>query len=250
MPTLNSATRNHLLMALPSADLDRLFPQLELVSMPLGEILYESSVPLQYVYFPTTSIVSLFYALDDHTSTEIAVVGNEGALGISQLIVDEIKPSRAVVQRAGYGYRLQVRLLRYEFNRAGPVLRLLLRYARALSAQMKQAASCHRHHSFEQQLCRWLLLNMDRLSSNASSVTRDVITNKFGGCYEAVMEATRKLEDAGLVCYRDRRIEVLDRAGLEQMACECYAVIKTECDRLIADMACGDRCHTVVPSET
>jgi CRP-like cAMP-binding protein len=250
MPTLNSATRNHLLAALPSADLDRLFPQLELVSMPLGEILYESSVPLEYVYFPTTSIVSLFYALEDGASAEIAVVGNEGALGISQLIVDEIKPSRAVVQRAGYGYRLQVRLLQYEFNRAGPVLRLLLHYARALSTQMKQTAACHRHHSVEQQLCRWLLLNTDRLSSNALGVTRDLVTNIFGGRHDAVMEATRKLEGAGLICYRDRRIEVLDRAGLEQVACECYAVIKTECDRLFADMSCGDLRHTTGPSET
>lgn len=241
MPTPDSAPHNQLLAALPAAELERLLPQWELVPMPLGEVLYKSGEPLQYVYFPTTSVVSLFYLLENGVSAEIALVGNEGALGISQLIVDKIKPCRAVVQSAGHGYRLKVQLLQYELNRAGPVLRLLLHYAQTLSAQMKQTAACNQHHPVEQQLCRWLLLSLDRFSSNTLSMTQDLIMNIFGGHYEGVIEAARNLQQAGLICYSSDRIEVLDRPGLEQMACECYAIVKTRWDRLLADISRGDR---------
>lgn len=240
MPTPDRATHNQLLSALPAAEFDRLFPQMELVSMSLGEVLYKSGEPLQYVYFPTTSVVSLFYLLENGASAEIALVGNEGALGISQLIIDEIKPGRAVVQRGGDGYRLKVQLLQYEINRAGPVLRLLLHYAQTLSAQMKQTAVCNRHHPVEQQLCRWLLLSLDRFSSNSFSMTQDLIMTMFGGHYEGLVEAARNLQRAGLICYSSGCIEGLDRPGLEQLACECYAIVKTGWDRLLADISRGD----------
>jgi len=245
MPTPDSAPHNHLLAALPAAELERLLPQSELVPMSLGEVLYKSGEPLQYVYFPTTSVVSLFYLLENGASAEIALVGNEGALGISQLIVDKIKPCRAVVQSAGHGYRLKVRRLQYELNRAGPVLRLLLHYAQTLSAQMKQTAVCNQHHPVEQQLCRWLLLSLDRFSSNTLSMTQDLITNTFGGHYERVIEAARNLQQAGLIHYGGDRIEVLNRPGLEQIACECYAIVKTGWDRLLADISRGDRCRNL-----
>ena len=241
MPTPDSAPHNQLLAALPTAELERLRAQWELVPMSLGEVLYKSGEPLQYVYFPTTSVVSLFYLLENGESAEIALVGNEGALGISQLIVDEIKPCRAVVQSAGHGYRLNVQLLRYEFNRAGPVLRLLLHYAQTLSAQMKQTAMCNQHHPVEQQLCRWLLLSLDRFSSNTVRTTQDLMKNIFGERSEGVIEAARNLQQAGLIRYGSDCIEVLDRPGLEQLACECYAIVKTGWDRLLADISLGDR---------
>ena len=208
--------------------------------MPLGEALYESGGHLHHVYFPTTSIVSLLYVLADGASAEIAVVGNEGILGISLFMGGETTPSRAVVQSAGYGYRLKAQLLKQEFNRAGPVLHLLLRYTQALITQMAQTAVCNRHHSVEQQLCRWLLLSLDRLSSDSLTMTQELIANMLGVRREGVTEAAGNLQRAGLIRYSRGRIEVLDRPALEQAVCECYAVVKTEFDRLLSDIPRGD----------
>jgi CRP-like cAMP-binding protein len=240
MPTPHSPTQNHLLAALPAAEFGRLSPHLELVTMPLGEALYESGGHLQHVYFPTTSIVSLLYVLEDGASAEIAVVGNEGILGISLFMGGDTTPSRAVVQSAGHGYRLKAQLLLQEFNRAGPVLHLLLRYTQALITQMSQTAVCNRHHSVEQQLCRWLLLSFDRLSSDSLTMTQELIANMLGVRREGVTEAAGKLQRAGLIRYSRGHIEVLDRPGLEQAVCECYAVVKLEFDRLLADIPHGD----------
>ncbi len=211
--------------------------------MPLGEALYESGGHLHHVYFPTTSIVSLLYVLADGASAEIAVVGNEGILGISLFMGGETTPSRAVVQSAGYGYRLKAQLLKQEFNRAGPVLHLLLRYTQALITQMTQTAVCNRHHSVEQQLCRWLLLSLDRLSSDSLTMTQELIANMLGVRREGVTEAAGNLQRAGLIRYSRGRIEVLDRPGLEKAVCECYAVVKTEFDRLLSDIPRGDPGH-------
>jgi len=240
MPTPHSPTQNHLLAALPAAEFDRLAAHLELARMPLGEALYESGGRLGHVYFPTTAIVSLLYVLENGASAEIAVVGNEGILGISIFMGGETTPSRAVVQSAGYGYRLAAQLLKQEFNRAGPVLRLLLRYTQALITQMAQTAVCNRHHSVEQQLCRWLLLSLDRLSSDSLSMTQELIANMLGVRREGVTEAAGKLQRAGLIRYSRGRIEVLDRPGLEKAVCECYAVVKTEFERLLSDIPRGD----------
>ena len=208
--------------------------------MPLGEALYESGELLQHVYFPTTSIVSLLYVMEDGASAEIAVIGNEGILGISLFMGGETTPSRAVVQSAGHGYRLKARLLKQEFNRAGPVMRLLLRYTQALITQMAQTAVCNRHHSVEQQLCRWLLLSLDRLSSNELTMTQELIANMLGVRREGVAEAAGKLQRAGLIRYSRGRITVLDRPRLEQATCECYAGVKKEFDRLLSDFPLGD----------
>ena len=203
--------------------------------MPLGEALYESGGRLQHVYFPTTSIVSLLYVLEDGASAEIAVVGNEGILGIALFMGGETTPSRAVVQSAGFGYRLKAQILKQEFNRAGPVMHLLLRYTQALITQMTQTAVCNRHHSVEQQLCRWLLLSLDRLSSDALTMTQELIANMLGVRREGVTEAAGNLQRLGLIRYTRGRIEVLDRPGLEKAVCECYAVVKKEDDRLLVD---------------
>ena len=243
MPALHSPTQNHLLAALPVAEFERLAPYLELVPMPLGEALYESGGRLQHVYFPTTSIVSLLYVMEDGASAEIAVVGNEGILGISLFMGGETTPSRAVVQSSGYGYRLQAQLLKQEFNRAGPMLHLLLRYTQALITQMAQTAVCNRHHSVEQQLCRWLLLSLDRLSSKSLTMTQELIANMLGVRREGVTEAAGKLQRTGLIRYNRGHIEVLDRPGLENAVCECYAVVKREFDRLLADIPQGDPSH-------
>ncbi len=232
--------QNHLLAALPDAEFLRLSPHLERVTMPLGEALYESGGQLQHVYFPTTSIVSLLYVLEDGASAEIAVVGNEGILGISLFMGGETTPSRAVVQSAGHGYRLKAHLLKQEFNRAGPVLQLLLRYTQALITQMTQTAVCNRHHSVEQQLCRWLLLSLDRLSSNSLTMTQELIANMLGVRREGVTEAAGKLQRAGLIRYSRGHIEVLDRAALEREVCECYSVVKKEFDRLLRDIPHAD----------
>ena len=245
VPAQPTPRQNHLLDALPAAEFDRLSPHLELVAMPLGEALYESGGQLQHVYFPTTSIVSLLYVLANGASAEIAVVGNEGILGISLFMGGETTPSRAVVQSAGYGYRLKAQLLKQEFNRAGPVLHLLLRYTQALITQMAQTAVCNRHHSVEQQLCRWLLLSLDRLSSDSLSMTQELIANMLGVRREGVTEAAGNLQRAGLISYSRGRIEVLDRPGLEKAVCECYAVVKTEFDRLLSDIPRGDPFHTL-----
>ena len=201
--------------------------------MPLGQVLYESGSRLRHVYFPTTSIVSLLYVLENGASAEIAVVGNEGILGIALFMGGETTPSRAVVQSAGYGYRLKAQLLKQEFNRAGPVLHLLLRYTQALITQMAQTAVCNRHHSVEQQLCRWLLLSLDRLQSNHLEMTQELIANMLGVRREGVTEAAGKLQNAGLIRYSRGRIEVIDRKALEAQACECYAAVKRESDRLL-----------------
>jgi CRP-like cAMP-binding protein len=235
MSSPHNAKQNHLLAALPAAEWERLSPHLELVPMPLGEALYESGGHLQHVYFPTTSIVSLLYVMQDGASAEIAVVGNEGILGISLFMGGETTPSRAVVQSAGYGYRLKAPLLKQEFNRAGPVLHLLLRYTQALITQMAQTAVCNRHHSVEQQLCRWLLLSLDRLETHELTMTQELIANMLGVRREGVTEAAGNLQRAGLIRYSRGRITVLDRPRLEQEVCECYAVVKKEFDRLLAD---------------
>lgn len=240
MPSPHNPLQNHLLSSLPTAEYERLFPHLELVAMPLGEVLYESGGQLKHVYFPTTSIVSMLYVLENGASAEIAVVGFEGILGISLFMGGETTPSRAVVQSAGYGYRLKAKLLMQEFNRAGPLLHLLLRYTQALITQMTQTAVCNRHHSVEQQLCRWLLLSLDRLTSEDLSMTQELIANMLGVRREGVTEAAGKLQRAGLIRYSRGHIEVLDRPGLEEVVCECYSVVKKEYDRLISDIEHGD----------
>ena len=206
---------------------------MESISLKLGEVLYEPGVPLRYVYFPTTSIISLLYVMEDGASAEIAIVGNEGILGVSLFMGGESTPSRAVVQSAGHGFRLKAGLLKMEFGRFGPTMHLLLRYTQALITQMAQTAVCNRHHSVDQQLCRWLLLSLDRLSSNELSMTQELIANMLGVRREGVTEAAGKLQNAGLINYRRGRITVLDRPGLEARSCECYQVVKTEFDRLL-----------------
>ncbi|ACT51899.1 MULTISPECIES: Crp/Fnr family transcriptional regulator [Methylovorus] len=228
--------QNHLLDALPAPELARLQPHLELVKMPLGLALYESGGQLHHVYFPTTAIVSLLYVMADGASAEIAVVGNEGILGIALFMGGETTPSRAVVQSEGYGYRLKAQLLKDEFNRAGPVMRLLLRYTQALITQMAQTAVCNRHHSVEKQLCRWLLLSLDRLPGNELSMTQELIANMLGVRREGVTEAAGKLQRDGLIEYSRGHIMVLDRPGLETRVCECYQVVKTEFDRLLPSL--------------
>jgi len=233
MSDLHDPHQNHLLDALLMAEYDRLSPHLELIEMPLGEALYESGQKLKHVYFPTTSIVSLLYVMEDGASAEIAVVGNEGILGVSLFMGSDTTPSRAIVQSAGHGYRLKAQLLKDEFNRAGPVMRLLLRYTSALITQMAQTAACNRHHSVEQQLCRWLLLSLDRLSTDELTMTQELIANMLGVRREGVTEAPGKLHRAGLINYSRGHIKVLNRPGLEAPVCECYQVVKTEFDRLL-----------------
>jgi CRP-like cAMP-binding protein len=236
-PAVHSPRQNHLLDALPTSDYERLAPHLELILMKLGDVLYESGDQLRYVYFPTTCIVSLLYLMKDGASAEIAVVGNEGILGISVFMGGNTTPSRAIVQAAGYAYRLKADLLKNEFERYGPTMHLLLRYAQALITQMAQTAVCNRHHSVDQQLCRWLLLCLDRLSSNEISMTQELIANMLGVRREGATEAAGHLQKAGLIDYHRGRITVLDRSGLEARSCECYAVVKKEFDRLLPDVA-------------
>ena len=237
MPTPHSPKQNYLLAALPATEFERLSPHLERVPMRLGEALYESGGRLRHVYFPTNSIVSLLYVMEDGASAEIAVVGNEGVLGIALFMGGETTPSRAVVQSAGYGYRLEAQLLKQEFNRAGPMMHLLLRYTQALITQMAQTAVCNRHHSVEQQLCRWLLLSLDRLSTQELTMTQQLIANMLGVRREGVTEAAGKLQEAELIRYNRGRITVLDRPGLEARSCECYRVVKTEFDRILPYVA-------------
>jgi CRP-like cAMP-binding protein len=237
MSSPHSPKQNHLLDALPAGDYDRLQSHLELVPMALGDVLYESGAKLRYVYFPTTSIVSLLYVMEDGASAEIAIVGNEGMLGISLFMGGDTTPSRAVVQSAGYGFRLKADLLKNEFERFGPTMHLLLRYTQALITQMAQTAVCNRHHSVDQQLCRWLLLSLDRLQTNDLTMTQELIANMLGVRREGVTEAAGKLQDAGLIHYRRGQISVVDRPGLEARVCECYQVVKTEFDRLLPYVA-------------
>lgn len=240
MPLSHSPFQNHLLAALPAAEFKRLEADLELVQMPLGDVLYESGCKLHHVYFPTTSIISLLYVLEDGASAEIAVVGNEGILGISLFMGGDTTPSRAVVQSAGWGYRLKAHLMKDEFKRAGPLMYLLLRYTQALITQMTQTAVCNRHHSIEQQLCRWFLLSLDRLSGHSLTMTQDLIANNLGVRREGVTEAAGKLQRAGYIRYSRGHITVLDRPGLELRVCECYQVVKLEFDRLLSEILPGD----------
>jgi CRP-like cAMP-binding protein len=233
MPSPHDPHQNHLLAALPADEYARLLPDLEWVPMPLGHVLYEPGVQMRHVYFPTTAIVSLLYVMEDGASAEIAVVGNEGVVGVSLFMGGESTTSRAVVQSDGHAYRLKAQLLKDEFFRAGPMQRLLLRYTQALLTQMAQTAVCNRHHSLDQQFCRWLLLSLDRLSSNELVMTQELIAAMLGVRREGVTEAAGNVQRAGLIQYNRGRITVLDRPGLEARACECYAVVKREFDRLL-----------------
>ena len=224
---------NALLAALPEPEWERWGPQLESVDMPLGQVLYESGNTLTHVYFPITSIVSLLYVMEDGASAEIAVVGNEGLVGISLFMGGGSTPSRAVVQSAGRGLRLKAQMMKDEFNKNGPVLHLLLRYTQALLTQMAQTAVCNRHHSLDQQLCRWLLLSLDRLQGDELVMTQELIANMLGVRRGGVTEGALKLQEAGLIRYSRGRITVRDRPGLEKRTCECYAVVKKEYDRLL-----------------
>ena len=209
---------------------------MDLVKLALGEVLYESGEQLHHVYFPTTAIISLLYVMENGASAEIAIVGNEGILGISLFMGGETTPSRAVVQSAGFGYRLKASLIKSEFNRAGQVQRLLLRYTQALITQMAQTAVCNRHHTVEQQLCRWLLLSLDRLASDELTMTQELIANMHGVRREGVTEAASKLQKAGLIKYTRGKITVIDRPNLELRCCECYEVVKLEFDRLLPSL--------------
>ena len=233
MSTSHDPRQNHLLAALPVADFERLQSGLRLVPLPLGDVLYESGSELRHVYFPTTAIVSLLYLMADGASAEIAVVGNEGIIGVALFMGGETTPSRAVVQSAGYAYQLTGNLLKEEFNQGGAMQHLLLRYTQALLTQMAQTAVCNRHHSVNQQLCRWLLLSLDRLRSNELRMTQELIANMLGVRREGVTAAAGELQRAGVIRYARGKITVLDRAKLEQLSCECYSVVKKETDRLL-----------------
>ncbi|MET0380124.1 MAG: Crp/Fnr family transcriptional regulator [Spongiibacteraceae bacterium] len=233
MPITPTPQQNHLLAALSADVQTRLFPHLERVPLPLGKVLCESGDVLRHVYFPTDCIVSLLYVMESGASAEIAVAGNEGLVGVSLFMGGETTPSRAVVQSSGSAYRLSSQRVKDEFDRHGDMLHLMLRYTQALITQMAQTAVCNRHHSIEQQLCRWLLLSLDRLSSNELIMTQELIANMLGVRREGVTTAASKLQKQGVLEYRRGHIVVLDRARLEQLSCECYAVVKKESDRLL-----------------
>jgi CRP-like cAMP-binding protein len=239
MPDPTPAQDNRLLAALPAEDLQRWLPQLEWVALPLGQVVYESGRPLGHVYFPTTAIVSLLYVMEDGASAEIAVVGHEGLVGIALFMGGETTPSRAVVQSAGEGWRLPAAAVKEAFTRPGPVMHLLLRYTQALITQMAQTAVCNRHHSLDQQLCRWLLLSLDRLPGNELVMTQELIANMLGVRREGVTEAAMRLQRRGLIRYARGHITVLDRGGLEASTCECYEVVKREYDRLLPEHGAG-----------
>jgi CRP-like cAMP-binding protein len=224
--------QNQILRALPQAERERLFPHLDLVGLPLGRALYEPGARLRHVYFPVNSIVSLLYVMENGASAEIAVVGHEGAIGVALFMGGETTTNRAVVQSAGQAYRLSGPKLKQEFDRHGPLLHVLLRYTQSLLTQMAQTAVCNRHHALEQQLCRWLLLSLDRLDSNTLVMTQELMANMLGVRREGVTAAAGKLQALGIIRYRRGRITVLDRPQLEKNSCECYAVVKKETDRL------------------
>jgi CRP-like cAMP-binding protein len=237
MSSPHSPNQNHLLAALPTAEFERLEAHLELVPMPLGELLYEPGQQLRHAYFPTTAIVSLHYVMESGASAETAGVGNEGVVGISLFMGGYTTPSSAVVQTAGHAYRLESHLLMQEFDCAGLMQRMLLRYTQALMTQMTQTAACYRHHSIEQQLCRWLLLTLDRLpSSDELIMTHELVANMLGVRREGISEAAGKLQHAGFIRYRRGHITVLERSGLETRVCECYTVVKKELSRLLSDV--------------
>jgi len=227
--------QNHLLAALPSAERARLFQQLELVTLPLGSVLYESGDAQRHIFFPADAIVSLLYVMKDGASAEIAVVGNDGAIGIALIMGGASTTNRAIVQNAGSAYRLTQQLMSEEIARHGELMRILMRYTQALITQMAQTAVCNRHHSVDQQLCRWLLLSLDRLDSNTLTMTQELIANMLGVRREGVTEAAGKLQKLGVIEYRRGRITVLDRRRLEALSCECYDVVKKETDRLLPD---------------
>lgn len=233
MPKRLDPRKNQLLAALPIDEWQRWAPQLEAVNLVLGQVIYESGRTMGHVYFPTSAIVSLLYVMENGSSAEIAVVGNEGVVGISLFMGGESTPSRAVVQSAGTGYRLRGSVIKEEFDRSHPVMHLMLRYTQALITQMAQTAVCNRHHTLDQQLCRWLLLSLDRLDGDVLVMTQELIANMLGVRREGVTEAALKLQKLGLIRYARGRISVLDRPGLEARTCECYAVVKTEYDRLL-----------------
>jgi CRP-like cAMP-binding protein len=239
MPSTRRPHHNHLFLALPEDARERVFPFLELVHLPLGHVLYESGNTLQHVYFPTDAIISLLYVMEDGASAEIAIVGNEGMVGVALFMGGETTPNRAVVQSAGYAYRLKGQLLKQEFSRSGSLQHLLLRYTQALLTQMAQTAVCNRHHTVDQQLCRWLLMSLDRLASNRLTMTQELIANMLGVRREGVTQAAGKLQAKGLIDYHRGKIVVLDRPGLELASCECYAVVKREFDRLLPDLLPG-----------
>lgn len=226
---------NRLLASLPEADWQRWRPQLEPVALPQGHVLYESGARLTHAYFPTSAIASMLYETESGASVQIAVVGNEGVVGIPLFMGGGSTPSRAVVQSAGVGFRMPGAAIREEFSRSAAAMKILLRYTQALIAQMAQTAVCNRHHSVDQQLCRFLLLSLDRLAGNELVVTQDLIAHMLGVRREGVTEAALSLQRAALISYRRGRISVLDRPGLEKRSCECYAVVKAEYDRLLAD---------------
>ena len=233
MPSPHTPKQNHLLAALPAADYTRLLPDLELIPMPLGWAVYESGGHMSHVYFPTTSIVSLLYVMESGASAEIAITGNEGLVGIALFMGGETTPSRAIVQSAGNGYRLKASVLKREFALGGTLQHLALHYTQALITQMAQTAVCNRHHTLDQQLCRWLLLSLDRLPGNELTMTQELIANMLGVRREGVTEAAGKLQAEGLIHYSLGHIQVLERAKLEKRVCECYAVVKKEFDRLL-----------------
>jgi CRP-like cAMP-binding protein len=234
-PAVPEPRQNQVLATLSEDEYVRLLPHLEFVAQPLGQVLHETGVPTRHAYFPTTSIVSMLYVMEDGASAEIAVVGNEGLLGVSLFLGGEKTTSRAVVQSAGHAYRLKAKLLRDEFARGGPLQRRLLHYSQALLTQIAQTAVCNRHHTLDQQFCRWLLLSIDRLPSNELVMTQELIANMLGVRREGVTEAAGNVQKAGLISYSRGHIRVLDRAGLEARACECYAVVKKEFDRLLPE---------------
>ena len=236
MPENHDPKQNRLLAVLPADAHDRLFPHLELAPLALGMVLYESGDTLNYVYFPTDAIVSLLYVMENGSSAEIAIVGNEGIVGIALFMGGETTPNRAVVQSAGYAYRLKGALLKEEFARSGAMSHLLLRYTQALLTQMAQTAVCNRHHTLEHQLCRWLLMSIDRLPTNQLVMTQELIANMLGVRREGVTEAAGKLQHSGIIHYLRGHIEVLDRPKLEKHSCECYGVVKKEFDRLLPDV--------------
>lgn len=236
MPPLHSPNQNHLLAALPTAEFGRLAPHLELVPMPLGEVLYEPGEQLQHAYFPTSAIVSLHYVMESGASAATADVGHEGVVGISLFMGGDTMPSSAVVQIAGHAYRLERHLMKEEFDRGGLMQRLLLRYTQALMTQMTQTAVCNRHHSVEQQLCRWLLSTLDRVPSGQLVMTQELVASMLGVRREGITEAAGKLQHAGFIRYRRGHIAVLERSGLETRVCECYGVVKKELLRLLSDV--------------
>lgn len=235
-PGQHCPNQNHLLAALPAADYERLLPDLELVAMPLGDMLYEPGQHMRHAYFPTTSIVSLHYVTESGASAETAGVGNEGVVGVALFMGGDTTSGSAVVQTAGYAYRLEGRLLKQEFGRGGFMQGLLLRYTQALMTQMSQAAACNRHHSVEQRLCRWLLLTLDRSASNELVITQELVASMLGVRREGITEAAGNLQRAGLINSRRGHISVLQREGLEAATCECYGVVKIEMKRLLADV--------------